>query len=81
MFCRCTRALGLSLATLVLVATATIGVAREISVQAAVARVQRETHGKILGVQTLRLGKHKVYRIKVLTPDGQVRVVQVAAEE
>ncbi|MGA8278418.1 MAG: hypothetical protein WB784_09500 [Rhodanobacteraceae bacterium] len=78
---RLTRALSLSLAALTLVVAASVGVAREVSVQAAVERVQRETNGKILGVQTLRLGKHKIYRIKVLTPDGQVRVVQVAAEE
>jgi hypothetical protein len=53
----------------------------EISVQQAIAKVQRQTRGKVLGVQTLTLGKHRIYRIKVLTPDGQVRVIQVSAEE
>jgi uncharacterized membrane protein YkoI len=55
--------------------------ARELSAQEAVAKVQQETSGKVLSVQTLTMGKHKFYRIKVLTPDGQVRVVQVAAEQ
>lgn len=54
--------------------------AREVSAQEAVAQVQRDTNGKVLSVQTLNIGKRKVYRIKVLTRDGQVRVVQVPAE-
>jgi len=55
--------------------------ARELSAQEAVAQVQRETNGKVLSVQTLTIGKRKVYRIKVLTHDGQVRVVQIQAEQ
>ncbi len=55
--------------------------AREVSVQEAVAQVQRETEGKVLSVQTLNVGKRKVFRIKVLTRDGQVRVVQVQADQ
>ena len=55
--------------------------ARELSAKEAVAKVQQDTSGKVLSVQTLTMGKRKVYRIKVLTPDGQVRVVQVAAEQ
>jgi len=55
--------------------------ARELSVQEAVAQAQRDTNGKVLSVQTLTIGKRKVYRIKVLTHDGQVRVVQIQAEQ
>ncbi len=55
--------------------------AREITVQEAVAQSQRDVQGKVLSVQTLNVGKHKVYRIKLLTRDGQVRIVQVAAEQ
>jgi uncharacterized membrane protein YkoI len=55
--------------------------ARELTAQEAVAKVQQETSGKVLSVQTLMQGKRKVYRIKVLTFDGQVRVVQVPAEQ
>lgn len=55
--------------------------AREIGMQEAVAQAQREADGKVLSVQTLNVGKHKVYRIKLVTRDGRVRVVQVAAEQ
>lgn len=55
--------------------------AREISVQEAVEQAQRQVEGKVLSVQTLNVGKRKVYRIKMLTRDGQVRVVQVPAEQ
>lgn len=55
--------------------------AAEISAQEAVDRVQQETGGKVLSVQTLRLGKRKIFRIKVLTPGGQVRVVEVQADQ
>ena len=55
--------------------------ARELNVQEAVAQAQREAEGKVLSVQTLNVGKHKVYRIKILTRDGQVRIVQVPAEQ
>lgn len=55
--------------------------AREISVEQAVQRVQQETSGKVLAVQTLTIGTRKIYRIKVLTPDGRMRVMQVPAEE
>ncbi|HET6545999.1 MAG TPA: hypothetical protein VFG55_04550 [Rhodanobacteraceae bacterium] len=69
------------LATWLLVSTTVLAQAREISVQDAIERVQHQTNGKVLAVQTLNLGKRKIYRIKVLTPDGQVKVVQVAANE
>ena len=55
--------------------------AREIGVQEAVAQAQQQTPGKVLSAQSLRLGKRKIYRIKILTPDGQVRIVQIAAEQ
>jgi uncharacterized membrane protein YkoI len=64
-----------------LAATALSVHAREVSMQEAVAQAQRETGGKVLSVQTLNVGKHKVYRIKTLTRDGQVRIVQVSAEQ
>jgi uncharacterized membrane protein YkoI len=60
---------------------ATPAAAREISVEEAVAQAQREADGKVLSVQTLNVGKHRVYRIKLLTRDGRVRVVQVSAEQ
>lgn len=58
-----------------------VALAREISMQEATAQAQREVDGKVLSVQTLNVGKRKIYRIKVLTHDGRVRVVQVPAEK
>lgn len=55
--------------------------AREISVQEAIAKAQHDTPGKVLSAQTLRLGKRKIYRIKILTSEGQVRIVQVPADQ
>jgi len=52
---------------------------RAVNLQEAVERVQQETGGKILSAETVRIGRQKMYRIKVLTPDGRVRVVQVPA--
>ncbi len=49
-----------------------------ITLEQAVQKVQRETGGKILSAGRLRLGQHELlYRIKVLTPKGVVKVVQV----
>ncbi|MGH7745884.1 MAG: PepSY domain-containing protein [Candidatus Dormibacteria bacterium] len=75
------RPLTRPLLPLVLGLAAVAASAREVTVQEAIARVQHETNGKVLAVQTLQVGKRKIYRIKVLTHDGEVRVVQVSAEE
>jgi uncharacterized membrane protein YkoI len=45
------------------------------SLQEAVEQVQRETGGRVLSADTVRAGPRELYRIKVLTPDGRVRVV------
>ncbi len=66
---------------LAVILTSTIAVAREITVQEAVAQVQRETSAKVLSVQTLRIGKRKIYRIKILTSGGQVRVLEIKADQ
>jgi hypothetical protein len=47
------------------------------SLEQAVKQVQHETRGHILAADTVSRGNAKVYRIKVLTPQGQVRVVQM----
>ncbi|MEO7323920.1 MAG: hypothetical protein ABIW82_03745 [Dokdonella sp.] len=60
---------------------APFALAREIRIEEAIAQAQHEAEGKVLSVQTLNVGKRKVYRIKLLTRDGQVRVVQVSAEQ
>lgn len=47
------------------------------SLEQAVRQVQRRTHGHILAADKFSRGKTNIYRIKVLTPKGQVRVVQM----
>jgi uncharacterized membrane protein YkoI len=54
--------------------------AAAVTLQDAVVRVERDTHGKVLSAETKHSGRQAVYRIKVLTHDGQVRVVEVPAE-
>jgi len=51
------------------------------SLQEAIARVERDTHGKVLSAETKHNGRSTVYRIKVLTREGQVRVVEVPADD
>ena len=53
----------------------------EMSLQQAIEKVQRDTGGKVLSAEPIQVGKKKIYRIKVLTRDGQVRVIQVTADD
>ena len=41
-----------------------------------VRRVERETGGEVLRAEPMQRDGHEVYRLKVLTADGRVRVVQ-----
>lgn len=50
------------------------------SLEQAVAKVQRETQGRILTAETVNQNGHSVHRIKVLLPNGNVRVIHVNAE-
>ncbi len=52
---------------------------RALDLQDAVERVQRQTRGRILSAETVRIGRQRHYRVKVLTPDGRVQVVMVPA--
>lgn len=47
------------------------------NLEQAVKQVQHQTSGHILAADTVSRGKSNVYRIKVLTPQGQVRVMQL----
>ncbi|MCK9367113.1 MAG: hypothetical protein M0P72_08195 [Metallibacterium scheffleri] len=52
-----------------------------ITLDQAVAKVQRETGGKVLAADSIRVGRREViYRIKVITPAGVVKVVQIKTE-
>ena len=55
--------------------------ASAITLDQAIEKVEREQHGKVLGAETVYLGNKKLYRIKVLTQDGQVRVFQIPADD
>ena len=54
--------------------------AAPLTMQEAIAKVQHETGGKVLSAESKTQGKKTIYRIKVLTRDGQVRIVEVPAE-
>lgn len=45
----------------------------------AIEQVERETRGKVLAADTIRTRGTVVYRIKVLMPDGRVRIFQIPA--
>lgn len=67
-----------ALATLFVAGAAWAG---QITLQQAIEKVERETHAKVLSAETKHYGKHTIYRIKVLTHTGQVRVIEVPAEK
>lgn len=50
-----------------------------ISLDQAIQRIRRETGGRILAADTIRQDGTVAYRIKVLMPDGRVRVFHVDA--
>jgi ABC-type uncharacterized transport system auxiliary subunit len=52
----------------------------QLTLEEAVAKVQQETGGKILSADPRRLGRRTEYRIKVLTPEGHVRVIAISSD-
>ena len=51
-----------------------------LTLEQAVTQVQQDTGGKVLSADPRRVGHHTEYRIKVLTPDGHVRVIVMSSE-
>lgn len=51
----------------------------QLSASAAADLVQRRTGGRVLAVQAQRESGREIYRVKVLTPQGEVRIVLVDA--
>ena len=49
------------------------------TLQEAIAKVERETGAKVLSAETKHASKQTVYRIKVLTRQGQVKIIEVPA--
>lgn len=68
-------------AVLLVVAAAGSVSAAPITMRDAIKKVQRETGAKVLSAETKHTGKRTVYRIKVLTHDGQVKVIEVPADD
>ncbi len=56
-------------------------VASVLTLEQAVAVVQNRTHGKVLRASQRRFGNTIEYRIKILTPDGHVRVVPIRSRQ
>ncbi|HET9834932.1 MAG TPA: hypothetical protein VFP88_01095 [Rhodanobacteraceae bacterium] len=54
---------------------------QQMSLERAVQQVQQQTHGRILAADSIPNGRNKLYRIKVLTPDGHVRVMQLRSND
>ena len=57
----------------------TVAQASSMSLDQAVAKVRRETGGRILSAETVSENGKKVHRIKVLTKDNKVRVITIPA--
>lgn len=55
--------------------------ASSLTLEQAVAKVQEKTHGKVLRASSRQYGNTTEYRIKVLTPDGHVRVIPVRSRQ
>jgi uncharacterized membrane protein YkoI len=51
-----------------------------VSPDEAAAIARRESAGRVLAVEKSSSGGREVYRVKVLTPNGEVRVILIDAE-
>lgn len=51
-----------------------------VTLDQAVLRVQQETGGKVLSAESRGVGRRLEYRIKVLTPNGHVKVMAISSE-
>jgi 2-methylcitrate dehydratase PrpD len=50
--------------------------ARDGDLPASVRKIERETGGEVLKAQPMQRDGREVYRVKVLTPQGRIRVVE-----
>ena len=74
------RVFAIAIVCLAALTAASSAYAAGTTLQDAIAKVERDTHGKVLSAETKRTGNRSVYRIKVLTPDGRVQVIEVPAD-
>ncbi len=56
-----------------------VAMAAPMTLRDAIKKVERETGAKVLSAETKHAAKETVYRIKVLTRDSQVKVIEVPA--
>ncbi len=56
-----------------------VGSAMAVTLDEAVEQVRDDTKGQVLSAQTVTVAGRRIHRIKVLMPDGRVRIVQVPA--
>ena len=56
-----------------------VALAAPMTLRDAIKKVERETGAKVLSAETKHAAKQTIYRIKVLTHDGQVKVIEVPA--
>ena len=73
-------ALFISILSVVASTAAAQSAASTVTLDQAVLQVQQETGGKVLSAEQRGVGRRQEYRIKVLTPDGHVRVMAVSSE-
>ncbi|OOG44515.1 hypothetical protein B0E52_07160 [Rhodanobacter sp. C06] len=52
---------------------------KDLSLGEAVSRAQQETNGQVLSADSVRRDRRTEYRVKVLTPQGHVRVMTIPA--
>ena len=53
----------------------------DMTLEQAVDQVRAETGGRILAAETVEIEGRRVHRIRVLTPDHRVRVIEVDADK
>lgn len=75
---RC-RPLGPSLLLLLALLGSVSALAAGLTLEQAVERVRRDTGGRVLAAETVQEDGRRVHRIKVLTPERNVRTVRVDA--
>lgn len=64
---------------LCMLALSDVALAR-VSADEAVAVAQRTSAGRVLAVEKSNAGGREVYRVKLLTPNGEVKVILIDAE-
>lgn len=61
-------------------AITTLSHAGDKTLKQAIQQVRKQTGGRILDATTVEIKGKRVHRIKVLTPDGRVKVITIPAE-